>query len=195
MKLIFFLLVLLFTTACNQSQTKDNAVSKKSQEGLVPVSSKNENCKCSNPTANLGDYTCINGIRYRCRNNVQNICEWQSTDEKCSNDEHNAKITPVTAAMLLPSSNKTISVSKNSTVESVSNEEFLPNTTNDLNSCAGQWVNYYCYKNKSLYVLNIGRASGCLDAYNIFKKCLGEIDNDTVYCNTVLACTPYTICN
>jgi hypothetical protein len=60
--------------------------------------------------------------------------------------------------------------------------------------CAGQWVDYYTYKNGRLYVLNIGKAGNCNNAYSIFKRCLGNMDYDRVYCGRVIACAPYTIC-
>lgn len=38
---------------------------------------------CSNPSGNLGDYTCIAGKKYRCRNNAGDVCAWEDCGQSC----------------------------------------------------------------------------------------------------------------
>jgi hypothetical protein len=57
--------------------------SQQTTEETPQDSEKAVGCSCSDPSGNEGDYNCKNGKRYRCRNNVHNVCEWQETAESC----------------------------------------------------------------------------------------------------------------
>jgi hypothetical protein len=58
--------------------------------------------------------------------------------------------------------------------------------------CAGEYADYWGYKNGNLFIVK--GVSSCQAAYNKAKQCYGTIDNDSMSCNTVLACAPYVIC-
>jgi len=160
-------------------------------------SNAGQDCSCTDPAGALGDYTCKGGKRYRCRNNVHDKCAWEQVDGSCATDGNlsAAEKVLVEKTMLVPRTDGRMTIAKGGAESRLAAPAEQAQVRAEQDDCAGQWTNYYCYKGGTLYILNMGRAANCLDAYNIFKKCLGTIDGDTVYCNTVAACAPYTICN